>query len=223
MDEEGTPLSAAEGMWSWSPQIADLVAALAAAQGALKAAEKSRTNPHLKSQYATLADCWAACRGPLSGAGLAVIQPIERTDVGVLVTTILAHSSGQWVRCAIEIPCKGGPQDIGSAATYGRRYGLCALVGIAPDDDDDDDGESVERAAPQRGEAGDRRELESARKAAFERWNVLETLLQSRDGRAPSAGHYAASKLGAPPKTAADYRTLISIINEEIDSIQGAP
>lgn len=226
MDDPSTLDDARLHQWTWSPQIDALVAALSAAQGKLKHAEKSRTNPHLKSQYATLADCWAACRGPLSEAGLCIMQPIERTDAGVLVTTIMAHSSGQWVRCSLEIPCKGGPQDIGSAATYGRRYGLCALVGIAPDDDDDDDGEAAERAAPpsdNRDRRDDRRALDAARKTAFERWNILEALLTARDGRAPSAGAYASSRLGEPPKTAADYATLTSIINEEISSLQGAP
>ena len=38
------------------------------------------------------------------------------------------------------------PQAVGSAITYGRRYGLAAMVGIAPEDDD---GEAAEpRNAP---------------------------------------------------------------------------
>ena len=35
-------------------------------------------------------------------------------------------------------PVRVTPQQIGSAITYARRYCLCAVTGVAPDDDDDD-------------------------------------------------------------------------------------
>jgi len=57
---------------------------------------------------------------------------------GFYVTTTLLHESGQWIRSEIRMPV-GGKKDahaIGSACTYGRRYGLSALIGIAQHDDD---------------------------------------------------------------------------------------
>jgi hypothetical protein len=54
-----------------------------------------------------------------------------------VVVTTLAHETGQWVRGRLALPlAKTDPQGIGSAITYGRRYALAAMVGVAPEDDD---------------------------------------------------------------------------------------
>ena len=47
------------------------------------------------------------------------------------------HSSGQWIRSKVKLPlAKVDAQGVGSAITYGRRYGLSSMVGIAQFDDD---------------------------------------------------------------------------------------
>lgn len=118
-------------------EISELVKALAVAQGKITGALKDSSNPFFKSKYADLASVWDACRGPLSDNGLAVVQQTEADDQGVLVTTTLAHSSGQWMRSTLRlIPKETTPQGIGSAITYGRRYALAAAVGVAQIDDD---------------------------------------------------------------------------------------
>jgi hypothetical protein len=120
-----------------SQEIDQLAKALCAAQRVMGGARKSSTNPHLKSKYADLASCWDAVREPLADNGLAVIQTTGRRDGVTLVYTTLAHSSGQWVRGCTEIkPQRDDPQGVGSAITYGRRYGLAAIVGLTQDDDD---------------------------------------------------------------------------------------
>ena len=56
----------------------------------------------------------------------------------LIVETILIHESGQWVQSELCLPlAKADPQGVGSAMTYGRRYGLAAIVGIVADADDD--------------------------------------------------------------------------------------
>ena len=120
-----------------SEQINELATALAKAQGEITGALKDSANPFFKSKYADLASCWDACRGPLSRNGLSVLQPAESDDGGVTVTTTLLHSSGQWVRSALRLqPKDWSPQGVGSAISYGRRYGLTAMIGIAQVDDD---------------------------------------------------------------------------------------
>jgi hypothetical protein len=130
-----------------SADIGELAKALAAAQGEMTAASKDGTNPHFKSRYATLASVWDAIRGPLSRNGLSVSQVLETPDAGpgVIVRTMLLHSSGQWIcsRYVMPIHDKLTPQAVGSAITYARRYALSAIVGIAPDDDDDGNAASV--------------------------------------------------------------------------------
>lgn len=121
-----------------SEQINELAAALAKAQGAMKDAAKDRENPHFKSSYATMASVMDSVRGPLSSAGLAIMQDPSTSDGDVVVVTLLAHSSGQWVESEIRArPTKMDPQGIGSAITYLRRYAVMAVCGIAPTDDDD--------------------------------------------------------------------------------------
>lgn len=118
--------------------LAPLAKALAAAQAEMTSAAKDGHNPAFHSSYATLASCLDACRGPLTRHGLAVVQmPRQIPDGLVEVETMLLHESGASVSSALAArPVKSDPQGIGSAITYLRRYGLLAMVGLAPDDDD---------------------------------------------------------------------------------------
>lgn len=120
-----------------SEQINELAAALARAQAVMEGASKDATNPHFRSRYATLASVWEAARKPLTAHGLAVIQTTRAEGPAVTVETMLAHQSGQWVRDALTTTARdAGPQSVGSAISYLRRYALAAMVGIAPEDDD---------------------------------------------------------------------------------------
>jgi hypothetical protein len=96
-------------------------------------------NPYFKSKYATLESCWNACRDLLSSNGLAVVQsPGSDGNGRIVVRSTLIHTSGEWISASVSLkPVKDDPQAAGSAITYGRRYGLCALVGIVTNDDDD--------------------------------------------------------------------------------------
>lgn len=121
-----------------SAEIGELAAALAIAQGEITGALKDSANPFFKSKYADLASVWDACRTSLSKNQLAVIQVPSTGDNGAaVVTTTLAHKSGQWMRGSIALmPVKSDPQGMGSAYTYARRYALAAMVGVAQVDDD---------------------------------------------------------------------------------------
>ena len=66
-------------------------------------------------------------------------------DKNALVT-MLADSSGQWVKSIMPIPPnKGDAQSMGSAISYARRYALSALVGISQMDDDGEEAMKEER------------------------------------------------------------------------------
>lgn len=120
-----------------SNDISELSKALAAVQGELRGAAKAATNPFFHSTYATLKDVWEAIREPLSKNGLCVIQTTDPVENGLVLNTMLCHSSGQWVKSKLFMkPTKNDPQSLGSAITYARRYGLSAMVGVYQDDDD---------------------------------------------------------------------------------------
>lgn len=121
-----------------SPTLGRLALALAKAQRAIKGAAKDKLNPHFKQKYADLASVWDACREPLAVNGLAVLQPVMSSGKSVIVTTLLVHESGEFIRSRLEVPvAQATAQGMGSAITYGRRYALSSLVGVAADEDDD--------------------------------------------------------------------------------------
>ena len=88
-----------------APERGELFAALATAQGEIQAAEASQTNEHFDYSYANLQNCLDACRKPLADTNLAVIQlPTVHENGAVQVTTILGHSSGQWIESSLSLP-----------------------------------------------------------------------------------------------------------------------
>lgn len=121
-----------------SENTSDLFTALSKAQAEIEGAAKDSTNPHFRSKYADLASVWAACKSALTKHGLSVVQVGDSDDPDVAgMTTILGHSSGQWIRGRMTMrPVKADPQGLGSCTTYLRRYCLAAMVGVAPEDDD---------------------------------------------------------------------------------------
>lgn len=120
-----------------SESLTTLAGALVKVQAEITGAVKDSTNPHFKSKYADLASVWEACRAPLTTHGFAVLQPVSTVDGAVAVTTLLLHTSGEWISDTLLLrPVAETPQGVGSAITYGRRYGLAAMVGVVPEDDD---------------------------------------------------------------------------------------
>lgn len=118
----------------------ELAAALALAQGAMKAATFNKMNPHFKNRYADLAAVIDAIRVPLAANGLSYSQTTEIREGGFVLVTTLRHSSGQWIASEYPLPIAAKPQELGSALTYARRYSLSAIACIAADDDDDAEG-----------------------------------------------------------------------------------
>lgn len=123
-----------------SESIKELAGALSKAQGQMKNPVKNKNNPAFKgAKYADLAAIMDAIREPLSTNGLALVQAPSLDDAGqVRIVTRLMHASGEWLQesCSVPVATKSA-QGIGSAITYGRRYAMSSLLGIAADDDDD--------------------------------------------------------------------------------------
>ena len=123
-----------------SPQIGQLVAALASAQLQFEPLHKGSDNPFFKSRYADLSQVIAATRKALADNGLVVMQtPVVRDKLAGVVS-ILAHKSGEWIEDELLLPAgvaKFDAQTVGSAITYARRYSYQALIGVAAEEDDD--------------------------------------------------------------------------------------
>jgi hypothetical protein len=121
-----------------SETIGKIAAALSKAQATMGVALKDSTNPHFRSKYADLTSIITASRDALTSNDLAVLQRAQPHERGVQIQTTIVHSSGEWISDAgLFLPAaKLDPQGFGSAATYCRRYGLAAMLGIVQDDDD---------------------------------------------------------------------------------------
>ena len=132
-----------------SSSIANLAAALAKAQIALVNPEKSlvatirQNGPSGAEQtfrYAPLSSGLEIVRKTLGEHEIATVQTtaIDQGAGIVNLTTMLAHSSGEWISsdwpvCALSETAT--PHRMGAALTYARRYALFTLVGIAGEDD----------------------------------------------------------------------------------------
>lgn len=89
-------------------------------------------------KYADLSSIITLVRPTLAAHGLAFSQSVEIVGTDLMISTMLCHKSGQWIETTTPIKIeKPGNQGLGSAQTYGKRYALCALLGIVADDDDD--------------------------------------------------------------------------------------
>lgn len=76
-------------------------------------------------------------------------QPTLHDGVFVLHYTLLHGESGESIEGDYPLPGGNlGPQDLGKAITYARRYALVAVTGVAPGGDDDD-AQSVQQAVMQ--------------------------------------------------------------------------
>jgi len=122
-----------------SDSITDLAIALTMAQADMGGAIKDSNNPFFKSSYADLTSVIKAIKEPFAKYGLSFVQfPITSDGgKGIGVSTMLIHSSGQWIQGEFLLPMeKVTPQGAGSAITYARRYALQAMAGIPAVDDD---------------------------------------------------------------------------------------
>jgi len=126
------------------------------------------TNPHFRSAYATLPFVLHRVVRPLASVGISVIQGGTLLDGQFGVTTRLIHRSGEWIETVLPIQPSAKALDrdacqaYASAATYGRRVSLLAILALAPVDpkeeqllevDDDGNtasGKSEKKSAPSR-------------------------------------------------------------------------
>lgn len=103
-------------------------------------------------KYATLAAIVEATTDAFVANGLAVVQEVGTDEHGVTVETWLVHESGATMEFKpLTLPLsQRTPQAVGSAITYGRRYALAAICGLAPDDDDGQAAQDATDTKPQR-------------------------------------------------------------------------
>ena len=152
-----------------SETIGTIAGALAKAQAELTNPEKSMVatirSPSPKEgdrtfRYASLSSGLDIVRKALGKHEIATVQTTAIDEAGLIrLTTVLAHSSGEWVSSdwpVCPVSETAAPHRMGTALTYARRYALFTLVGIAGGDDLDapDIGTAPKSGAEQSPETG---------------------------------------------------------------------
>lgn len=92
--------------------------------------------------YADLASISSAVLPLLGDLGLSFLAKptwVARPDAKheFVLAYSLMHTSGEREDGEYPLPDRGSPQALGAAITYGRRYCLCAVTGVASEEDDD--------------------------------------------------------------------------------------
>jgi len=136
-----------------SDSIKELSTALSKAQASFKPVPMNAINPFLKNHYADLGSVIESAKPVLSTNGLSIAQLVENDGPMIGVTTILMHTSGEWLQSTMTLPMldekgKSAAQVAGSIITYIRRYAYGAIIGLYTGDDDDGNGKQT--AQPQK-------------------------------------------------------------------------
>lgn len=177
-----------------SDSLANLAAALAAAQTDCKNPPLDGKNPHFSSRFATLAAVREHVLPVFGRHKLAVAQVLDSDGERPVLRTVLLHVSGEWLAGAYPlVPVKADPQGYGSAITYARRYALQSLAGVVGDDDDDGNAAS---AGPARASGG-----APARPLADDPHTELDTMAEEEErARQAFADCEDNAEPAAPPK-----------------------
>jgi len=122
-----------------SGEINELATALSKAQVELESLGKDEKG--YGYNYASLASTIQVAKPVLAKHGLAVVQLVGNEGDKPSVTTLLTHSSGQYVQTTASMPLvemKGvnEAQRAGAVYSYIRRYALQAILNMASEDND---------------------------------------------------------------------------------------
>jgi hypothetical protein len=126
-----------------SESIAAIATALAKAQAEINNPERTLTatiqgrDGERTFRYASLANGLDLVRKCLGQHQIAVMQTTALDQGQIMLTTLLVHTSGEWISSLWPVcPATETSAHLkGAALTYGRRYALFAIVGIAGEDD----------------------------------------------------------------------------------------
>jgi len=152
-----------------SESIKELAIALSKAQGEMPSAELNAVNTFFNnSRYADLGSIIKASKPILAKHGLSVSQLTTSTNGDVGLTTLLMHTSGEWLETTITLPIgevKNVAQAAGSVITYLRRYSYASILGMYADEDiDGNDAPPSKKKQPAKKPTNGKMSLESAKK-----------------------------------------------------------
>lgn len=177
-------------------EFAGLYEALRAAQATLPEVGKNRTAKvkgksksgnefEYSYKYADITDVLSAIRPHFARYGITILQPTRIDGNALQVATRLVHDkTGQFEESLYPVAAIGADhQALGSALTYARRYALCSMIGLAPDEDAD--GQHAASSGPAGGERSPsrdpqpRQQLNSSQAKKEDAWGRFTRTLEN--------------------------------------------
>jgi hypothetical protein len=151
MSEEATPAVLVSAPPIASPEkwmssdITELCKALSQCQAEIDTPKKSKTvdcetkrGGRITYSYADLNDVLQSINKTGPKFGLSHCQVIRPNPEGrICIYTLLMHTSGQFIRGEYRLPPADNNHEMGQNITYGRRYSISPMYGIASEDDTD--------------------------------------------------------------------------------------
>ena len=139
---------------------------------------------HNQAKYALLEDINDKIRPVLHQYGFAITFRVKHENNLVWITTVLSHRMGHSEETSIPLALdtsgsKNAVQAVGSSISYGKRYGICAMLNISTGDDVDG-GEPEAPAAPQKQAISDVRlgkAIEKIKAGEYTLEQLLETFV----------------------------------------------
>jgi hypothetical protein len=217
-----------------SQSIAELTKALNRFHQVCPKIPKSCKNPFLKSKYADLSTILDIVQPVLNECEL-VVQQHPTSDYGL--TTIVSHTSGEWMSSEYKMQplesvvekgnaATGGvaikaitPQSIGSVITYQRRYALGAILAL--NIDDDNDGNPPEMMSPvNQAPKKTAAELmaEAAAKATASQPGVEQVAVQAAPATSTATAQPSAPTPGSELESTKGQRELIEKLFDQLNA-----
>ena len=188
-----------------SDTVAAIHEAIAKVQAAIEPIAKNKAvkvegeKARWESNYATLATLDAAVRPALIEHGIAVMQSTDfLAGAGFVLVTRLALGA-EWIESVYPIkPSRDGSQGFGGGISFARRWGLCGVLNLVPDDIEEGQGYAD---AKREGKAPRRQAAPGGLGAVLEsiRGSTLDTIVTA--ARKARAEHPAGEASAAVEKT----------------------
>lgn len=142
--QQAAPTGAERKADPWrSDEIGELCKALAQCQAKIQNPKKGKTANagKFKYNYADISDVVEAINKVAPEFGLSHSQIIRPNHEGrSCIFTMVMHESGQWLCSEYKLPPASDNHEMGGNITYGRRYTLAPMFGIASEEDTDFNG-----------------------------------------------------------------------------------
>jgi len=196
-----------------SDSIGKLAGALALAQAEMPDVKKNAQNPFLKNKYADLGAVIETSRPVLAKNGLSISQFPTSEGEKIGVTSILMHTSGEYIEDAIYISTSDSKglsvaQSAGVVISYLRRYGWASILGMYADEDTDGATKPSEKGKPSQSEPAPKVTNEIITSAE---WEAFGQLAQKAEGMGIKLPAYDRAKM-----TPATINGAKNYINQEI-------